>query len=74
MKIEFVKKQGTLSEALGVDQELMADLDSFVNNMVMHNASTIEIIEAVQDAFDLDENETAVFFYGLGYYLAKLGF
>ena len=73
MKVTFVKKQGRLPEALGVASEKMLDLDSFVNNLIIEGNSLIQVIEEVQEAFDLDENEFSAFMYALGYYMAKSG-
>ena len=71
MKVTFVKKQGRLPEALGVASEKMLDLDSFVNNLIIEGNSLIQVIEEVQESFDLNENEFSAFMYALGYYIAK---
>jgi len=73
MNIKIKNSSGSLSHALGVSDELIADLDSFVNNVILEGGSLLDIVTRVHAAYDLTDNEGAAFYYALGYFMAKSG-
>ena len=74
MKLKFVKETGTLADCLGVSDEKMAEMDLYVNELILQGNSIRQIFEKVQDQFDTSLEEITAFAYAFGYYIAKNGY
>lgn len=67
MKIEWIKKEGTLGECL-MTPERYKELEKFVVDRINIGTDKIALIEDLEERNDLSFNEWLAIIYALGYY------
>ena len=71
--LEFESRNG-LSQALKVDSKKIKQIEAMVTKLIREKKMMCQIINFVNDNYDLTDSEFASFMYGLGHLNAKLGY